>query len=83
MKRSRPLEPQLVISHHAPGSEGQPNSWIVEAFSKCLQGSRKQIVITVYELNTFAAGKFYTFVVVSCRANARLIADKSVSRSQQ
>jgi len=57
-----------------PGREGQSDSRIIETLGEFLQGSRKQPVIGVYELDTAAAREIQAFVVVLVEAESSFVA---------
>ena len=74
MDWATPSPPRDVVTHHTPGRESQSYTWIVETSGECLQGSRKQPVIAVYELDTGPTREFQAFVVVLVEAEASFVA---------
>jgi hypothetical protein len=77
------LLPSTIVAHHAPRREGHSRPRVLETLGQRLQGSRKQPVVTVYELDTAATGKVQTLVVVLIQSDARFIAYQAVPRPEQ
>jgi hypothetical protein len=70
-----------VVRQQTPRRESQSDSRIVKTSSECLQGSRKQPIIAVYELDTTATREFQTFVGSSEMRVHRWLADIRVEVS--
>ncbi|MBB5162075.1 hypothetical protein HNP02_002012 [Mycobacterium sp. AZCC_0083] len=71
--------PPAVVGHHSPWREGQADTRIVETSRHRPQGSWKQPIVAMHELDAPAARVFQALVVVLVEADPSFIAYQPVS----
>jgi hypothetical protein len=74
--------PPEVVGHHVPGREGHADTRIVETSRHRPQGSWKQPIVAMHELDAPAARVFHALVVVLIEADPKFIAYQPVSRPE-